>query len=652
MINSVFHDVVDVLRLLLAATLMVFLGKGIRKFFCFESKSVLQESVDLLLGQTLVCFYFIVRSSFLQNFPIKNIELILLCLVASFCLVRSSTKFEFKSIFGWVVPLLPLIYLKIGLPYNLSSDPDIHAFHAKLFAESGRVAQFVWNDSSVPLNYPGGFATINVVWMLLSGLNSVQIVNVQPFLQLAIFAGVAIWLVGRLRKSELGFTKIFVISYLYLWTFSVLMIPGREYYEGTARLSHTAIILGPIVFAKLVGDFGLRQLGILKQVCFFVLFSFSLIQNTLINPAHIPLLFLVYLIFFGEQIYSFYKESKGTIIANRSLNRNSIALLFLSLIVVFYFFVTRDTYFGPALRNYGVKNIETSNVSQRSLILVEKFELTEYFTQLVEQVKGLFLIEHWKPEILASCILFFVFGIFFTKARHGLIAYFVLTSLAMVSVNSSAIALLQSIRNEKSLSAYLLAVYSSAYLTQFLLLFLASLAAIIIADFRVKKKTVIILVFLLGVFYQGRKNFRKFFRLDAPAGHVTETDFQAIRWLETYLKGKNETRVALTGLLFDTGKEYWVFPSNGARVLPLYTNIKTAFFYGIDGVDFKAENYERHVYHRVDVPWLCSKNVGYIFDSGKHVIRFSSELEGLSILKDFNSTQIYKLKCDGKKFHK
>ena len=64
-----------------------------------------------------------------------------------------------------------------------SNDTDLHAFLAKLTAQNGHVIYDQLPMSAAPVSYPSGFSVLNAVWLAMSGLTPVAVVNEQLTLQ-------------------------------------------------------------------------------------------------------------------------------------------------------------------------------------------------------------------------------------------------------------------------------------------------------------------------------------------------------------------------------------------------------------------------------------------------------------------------------------
>jgi hypothetical protein len=100
-----------------------------------------------------------------------------------------------------------------------------------------------------------------------------------------------------------------------------------------------------------------------------------------------------------------------------------------------------------------------------------------------------------------------------------------------------------------------------------------------------------------------------------PLGEVRADDLRIARAAEARVG--EEERVLLPGRLLDKRYERWVLPTGGARAIPHFTDLRTAFFAGRDGMAFSAEAYANHVRRHFDAEWLRAHRVVWLFDNGE-----------------------------------
>jgi len=72
-------------------------------------------------------------------------------------------------------------------------------------------------------------------------------------------------------------------------------------------------------------------------------------------------------------------------------------------------------------------------------------------------------------------------------------------------------------------------------------------------------------------------------------------------------------KILMLGIPATLGVEKWVFPAGAARVVPLFSSLPVAFFYGRGHSDWSFENYQNRVCQKLDLDWLKRRNVRYLF---------------------------------------
>jgi hypothetical protein len=71
-----------------------------------------------------------------------------------------------------------------------------------------------------------------------------------------------------------------------------------------------------------------------------------------------------------------------------------------------------------------------------------------------------------------------------------------------------------------------------------------------------------------------------------------------------------------------TATEHWVFTTDAGRAVPLFSDLRTSFFLGLDGWAFTAGAYQAHVKPpNFDPVWLRAQNVLWLIESGNFPVR-------------------------------
>lgn len=265
----------------------------------------------IVLGQLVLVIYFYLRSPLAHvGLPgITRAELYAVVAVAGFLLWRharkaSTTPTKIEEVvtpltpvtlallaagvwFAWWISLHTFLAYRSGALHTPSSDPDGHAYLAKLLVMGGKIAYTQTPYSSDPQTYPSGFATLNAIWALFSGASVVKILNCQMTLQACLAVGLVLEGAASFRR-HLGLATSLVLLAIAHWVFFFPVNSESWVLGGTARFSHSALLLWPLTLSLRLGvqstDPGvqpirLRLLGILAA-------SLSLTWAFVINPSH------------------------------------------------------------------------------------------------------------------------------------------------------------------------------------------------------------------------------------------------------------------------------------------------------------------------------------------------------------------------------
>jgi hypothetical protein len=112
----------------------------------------------------------------------------------------------------------------------------------------------------------------------------------------------------------------------------------------------------------------------------------------------------------------------------------------------------------------------------------------------------------------------------------------------------------------------------------------------------------------------------------------------------TYLSAP---KILILGHPVVRGPEKWVFPSGISKVVPLYSKLPVAFFYGRGNPAWDHENYLARVCKKLDLTWLRDRNVRFLIigkrDPGclshrRDVVKNSEtlfEMDGVRVLRMF-----------------
>jgi hypothetical protein len=94
-------------------------------------------------------------------------------------------------------------------------------------------------------------------------------------------------------------------------------------------------------------------------------------------------------------------------------------------------------------------------------------------------------------------------------------------------------------------------------------------------------------------------------------GQITSDDIKLLKWAEAHVPA--DERVLLPGVVVQAPLENWIFPFRISRAAGLYSNLRTAFFFGIDGQEYYAGSYLKRVQERFDREWLEQRKIRWTF---------------------------------------
>lgn len=485
--------------------------------------------------------------------------------------------------FAVLCALLALRFPDLG---TLSSDPDLHAFQTKWFLESGHFTGF-YPQSEVVDRYPGGFRVLNLLWGRLSGWNAVTLVNVQPYLQAVIMAVAAVFLFSRAVPARK------VSGYFALAIFCALLVylpawgDGRQNNEGTARLAANGFLILPLLAAWL----GRRR----RAPALFALSGMTLPMAVSFNPALIlPLLVLT--------------TTAGALLNPRRESRIAFALGAVGFGVV----VALTDPFLLGLGTVGVNQDGNPTQPLAAIGIIDWLWLPAAI--VVGALGACALAGHglsWLSGVAAAG------AVRPLSKSPGRAIWFSLWAIFLLGTETAIQILLRTIPRA-SLGPYLFFRYTEATAEQLALVFAGVLMPfLMLSVWRLRAGRWIFAILMVGLLLRVEENWRLGLRsmTRSTLGKITP-DAVALVQAAGEKVGAGE-RVLLVGRLMDGPWESWVMPENASRAVALYSNLTTAFYYGVDHPDFRAENYRRYVQEKLDVAWLRERGVKWAIVQGE-----------------------------------
>ena len=622
---------------LAAMTALVAVGLWIRRFVLRIDEETPAPAHAIVIGQTALIVWFYVRSgvSHALGLPgVSGAELYLLALAAAAHLWfrrkpagTTSPAYLLVWLGFWASTLTFLGYRsgRLDLP---SSDPDLHALWARLTAEHGWLVYDLLPQNAAPFSYPSGFSALNAIWIDLSRLSAVTVVNCQIALQACLMVGLILELVFALRRGAApGVTLPLIALAHFLFSFPVNATAA--YFEGTARLAHTAMAILPLTFtARLASgrERGLAPVLLVSGVC--------LGWAVVINPAQVfaaaPCLAgAALLLSFTSNV----EERRGVAPAV-GIAAAIVALFWLS-----------DSWLGPLLH-------ATSAGMPRPPLHVREAFAAGFAAATGSAFLGVVPFTcspgpYCQPAsgglgwILALPSMAVAIGALFVRRRWPAAA--ALVPAARVALCTGAALWLSNfigpfvtalISEAPGREGALLRGYTQAGLTAataFLFFALIACALALLAEVAERLRVPgaglaapVAVALACGALAATRAGMARQVR-DAYVHHVRGAPESAMGILRP-----EDVRVARTaaglvkpgesvllpGLVKQMSEwESWYFTLGGGRAIPLYTDVPFPFFHTGSPYGPAPVEYREHVCERLDLPWLASRGILWLFES-------------------------------------
>jgi hypothetical protein len=533
-----------------------------------------------------------------------------------------------------------------------SSDPDAHAFLARLTSAAGRIVYDYAPFAGDRVSYPSAFSVLNALWVDLSGASPVAVVNCQTALQSSFAVGLVLELILLLRPRR-GLVLGAVLLALAHWFFALPVNPDWSYLEGTPRLAHKAVALLPLTFATRYAASGipirrLRAAGILIGV-------FCLCWAAVTNPAH---LFVEAPIVLGSVLLLIWTEpdpagqDRGAAMAWACAGAVLLAVLLLASDAWVRSVVWPDDGSGSranalasGLRWFAALGAGWTQASSHAVL-----GLFPHGCMLSAQCPPHLALPGRAlavPAYLGAAAALVVLA----RSRQafpegkGLRT----ASLAVLAVGIAAWTSFFAFgfvptlfADAPGLFGSLLRSYSRAgiaYSTALLLLCLVgaalSLGASAIEAVLTRRRPG--LVSHADALVAGAAMFAVLVAAGAAPGflpHIAQAHARNLRTVgpsslgpigsddlrlveEARVAVPSDERVLLPGVVQRMNEwETWYFTVGGARAVPLYGDLKFAFFHGLGSREFTAQAYQDHVCGRFDLAWLLQHRVLWIYDGG------------------------------------
>ena len=641
------------------------IGWGTARLLELKSPRHLAVASHLLLGQVVALGYVYLRSAISSWIPGLGISVPEIMLVEGALLwfawrrspepkaLRWRPSREhlpgFCVLVFWLSWLLVIAFQKLDLYNTPSSDPDIHAFYTKLLIERGHLFYDLMPASDASMVYPSGFSCLSFVLGLFTGLHPVQLVNIGPYLQFTLFCGAGFAVMSQsVRRPGVVVLGLVHFGLAYL-CFNAVFAPAREMLEGTPRLAHGAILFFPLFFVIQQREALRRRPSLLAlPLC-------GVVTGMCINPAHAPAALLfgaaALVVLFAE------RETRSAIMGRGAAGlARSVALL----AAIFVVFLSTDPFYRSLFLQQSapagmVEPAQDLTGDALSLDL-EPAQLAVSIRQAVPRVPASLLANpggagatHGVQILLLAGLLSCFAVVRFAKGSRGrgftevaggsltlagagfacLVIHALWLEVVRVLVKPEVLQGSLLLRYTEALQYQISVLFFALGFTAFLACFLVALADVSWSQdgsfakrFGVRLLAIVAGVSCLVLVPAAEEQAKAFYPLlrESSLGSVYRSDVEFAAQLEATIGA--EERVLLPGRLAESRNEHWIFTTDAGRAVPLFSDVRTSFFLGLDGGSFTAGAYQAHVQPpNFDPVWLRSQNVLWLVESGNFPAR-------------------------------
>ena len=593
------------------------------------------------MGQVSLVFYFFLRSfiNFLlikvsiPYFPIGYWDIaLIICLLLFFkkkdfdkSIYKFSNRSFSKIYFPFLLFLIILfILVSAELPRltPLSTDPNIHSFLA-FQTDRFNTSLYEFYDYGVQtLTYPSGFGILNFIWMEISQLNAIDIVTIQPQLQLIIsifiIAEVMVLNLNKLSLfKQIALVSILIYLYFNLWPYGYQIT--KYHLEGTPRTS----LMPSVAF-------------LVSYVIYFNKNKQNIRFNEYLKKS-LPNFLNLFFVIIINPINSIYLLSLTILNELMVLKKKVFYTGILIVITLTISFL--DPFFVNNLINTSANEQNLNLISKNNKIesSVESLldSIVQYSTQIYGNFKGVFIFEGLVSQdvliylIIGLILILFIFSFLIqSKSKLGYVVIKILLQLFLAFMIFNIVKLIINIliQNKTFLSGYLLDPYFDFSTFQFLymwLLFAIALSILISWKHKLFTLTLLIALLYLPLINKSHQKFQPRRNYPGSIGSVTANDLIVLKKIEnlytkqtinkSYAEYIKSPKIMILAGAVQMGNEKWLFPSNAETILPLNNVFPIAFFYSISSADYSYNNYKLHVMKGLDKNWLKERNISYIF---------------------------------------
>lgn len=643
------------LGFLVAAGTLLAVGAWLERFiFRIDSRETPAPAHQIALGQVALLVYFYARSALGHGLHVPGVrpwELYALGGAATLHLLfrrtgsregRATRTAAYASVWlAWWASCFTFLGYRSGRLETPSSDPDMHAIYARLTAEHGRLIYDLQPQNALHVSYPSAFSALDALWIQLSGASAVSVVNCQVALQACLAVGLVVEMVFALRRGPALVTALLLVGLAHR-VFSFPVDAFTAYLEGTPRLAHKALAILPLTFVIRLSCSEVSRRAPLGPTV--ALGSFCVACAIALNPAHlfveIPIALVALLLLVREA-----RRRTGSSGALLRWSAGSIAIVSLLLF--------SDAWSGPMIRGVSQQAgslpggplqwrvaVHAALARIGTVSWVHAFPYScigssqcpplaralggRVVLPLVLLAVALIVGARWVPAMRACRVAaLVVVGIAACLWATSFLADFVPTLLSAVPgqnaellggysrlglIGSTALLFFALLGAALSLGADVL-MAAVAPLRRVSMAVAAELippAALAVACVAITAHDPAMRRATQDAYSRNVEN--------APLtsmGPILPEDLRLARAAAKTM-GADE-KILLPGVVKQMNDfEVWFLTLGGARSIPLYTDVPFAFFHGVGA---SAADYRDHVCDRLDLPWLASRGIVWLYES-------------------------------------
>jgi len=564
------------------------------------------SSAIIGLAVFIPAFYLRSLLGSLLGLPITQIELLFYSFAALYVTRRTDWR---KRLMDNAIPLFLFGLLCVALAQHemprtimLSSDPDQHSFFAAQVAKYGLVpfAQQDWGGLS--FGYPAATGIMIFIASSLSFSSIADATNILPQLlaYVGIFAMVEVLLKRQERLNQkIQFAVLTPTILIFHYVLPYGLEPGHFHHEGYGRLLALCFFALLVSWSLTATPTGSDQRS--HPLLVIIVGCAALFCLLVINPING---FIAAWMF--AWVYLLKYPSKFWML---------ILPLFVAPLLLLdpYYF---ELVFSEA-RTGGVIVTPRASAVDTTSILNQFFSRLGHWNQ-----RGMsFFRLPYLPNVLMVFCLLIALSTLLRGTITGFIKPFLLLLVIYIGwiIFSAAFDLLSSHPTFRLLLPYL-----QFNREQFLYLMFFALIAPIFAELSKSVKSwlpVCLFAAFLGYglnqHQEGNASFNKTSRVNycGSMGCLTDDDKQVLEAAEQLYLSSTESfdRMLIPNAASQHGVEGWIMPRGGGRSVHFYETFPTAFFYYQGDADYTADNYRLKVCQSLDISWLKSKNIRYLF---------------------------------------